>query len=389
MFIHNFKYAFKTLLKNKMLIFWTFVFPIILGALFKLAFSNIENTEKFEAIDIAIVDNKEYKDNTVFKEAFKELSNKDNEDRLFNTSIVSEKKAKDMLDSDDIVGYVVLKDNEPEIVVTTNGISQTILKCVVEEIEHMQDIISVFIKSYGEDIANQQMTYQIESIYENIQKDLEEIDINIKDVTSKNLSYTMIEFYTLIAMTCMYGGMLGMVVINKCMPNMCEIGKRVTISPTPKWVLILSSVLAGYITQLIGLALLFLFTIGVLKVDYGNSLGLVILLALVGALAGLTLGVADATLFKGSENSKTGIIVIISMIGSFLSGMMGITMKYVIDKNVPIVNMVNPCNMITDGFYSLYYYDTLNRYVFNICSLLVFSAIMIIASIVGIRRCRA
>ena len=389
MFIHNFKYAFRTLLKSRMLIFWTFAFPIILGFLFQLAFSNIENTEKFDAVDIAVVNNKDYKDNMVFKEAFETLSDKENDDRLFNLQTVSEEKAKELLNKESIVGYVIIKDNKPEIVVTTNGVSQTILKCVVEEIEHTRGIVDTFMKSYGQDLLTKKITYNVEEIYNNILVDLDKLDIKIKDNTSKNLSYTMIEFYTLIAMTCMYGGMLGMVAINKCMPNMCEIGKRVTVSPTPKWVLILSSVLAGYITQLIGLALLFLFTIGVLKVDFGDNLGLVVLLALAGALAGLTLGIADATLFKASENSKTGLIVIISMVGSFLSGMMGITMKYVIDKNVPIVNILNPCSMITDGYYSLYYYDTLNKYIFNVCSLLIFSAIMIVASIVGIRRCRA
>ena len=54
MFIHNFKYAFKTLFKNRMLIFWTFAFPIILGTLFNMAFSNIENSEKLDIINIAI-----------------------------------------------------------------------------------------------------------------------------------------------------------------------------------------------------------------------------------------------------------------------------------------------------------------------------------------------
>ena len=57
MFIHNFKYSLKTLFRNKMLIFWTFAFPIILGTLFHLAFSNISKTETFDAIDIAIVKN--------------------------------------------------------------------------------------------------------------------------------------------------------------------------------------------------------------------------------------------------------------------------------------------------------------------------------------------
>lgn len=34
MFWHNFKYTAKTLLGDKMLIFWTFAFPVILGAFF-------------------------------------------------------------------------------------------------------------------------------------------------------------------------------------------------------------------------------------------------------------------------------------------------------------------------------------------------------------------
>ena len=385
MFIHNFKYALKTLLKNKMLIFWTFVFPIVLGTLFKLAFSNIENTEKFDVIDIAIVENQDYNNNIAFKEAFKVLSDKKNKDRLFDTDIVSEKKAKKLLENDKIAGYIILKDNKPQVVVGTSGVSETILKYVTEEIVQSEDIVKNIILNQKTEVSEEGF---YEGLYAKVQTMLQDNKLNIKDATSKNLSYTMIEFYSLIAMTCMYGGMLGMVAINKCMPNMTEVGKRVTVSPTPKWITVLSSVLAGYITQLVGLLILFVFSIFALKVDYGENIGLVISLTLVGALAGLTLGVADATIFKVSENSKTGIIVIISMVGSFLSGMMGITMKYVIDKNVPIVNIINPCNMITDGFYTLYYYDTLDRFIFNLVSLFVFSLIMVGVSIVGLRRSR-
>ncbi len=61
-------------------------------------------------------------------------------------------------------------------------------------------------------------------------------------------------------------------------------------------------------------------------------------------------------------------------------------MKYIVDKNVPIINLVNPASMITDGFYALYYYDTLDRYIFNIISLLIFSSIMIMLSIRGLRK---
>ena len=55
-------------------------------------------------------------------------------------------------------------------------------------------------------------------------------------------------------------------------------------------------------TKLIGVAILFIFTILVLKVDYGNNLPLIILLACFGSFAGLSLGIAVATLFKVNEN---------------------------------------------------------------------------------------
>ncbi|MFR5190428.1 MAG: ABC transporter permease [Clostridia bacterium] len=140
----------------------------------------------------------------------------------------------------------------------------------------------------------------------------------------------MVEFYTLIAMTCLYGGILGTVAINQNLANMSANGKRVSVSPVSKSKMIFSSVLASYITQLIGLALLFVYTIFVLKINYGNNFLLILLLSLCGCLAGLTLGVAIGSILKSSDNVKTGVVISITMLGCFLSGMMGITMKYVI-----------------------------------------------------------
>ena len=177
-----------------------------------------------------------------------------------------------------------------------------------------------------------------------------------------------------------------MTAINKCLPNMSSNGKRVSIAPTKKSTMIVSSVLASYIVQLIGLSLLFLFTIFVIKVDYGRNLGLVVLLACVGSLAGLLLGVMIASVIKAHENLKLGIIISITMLGCFLSGMMGITMKYLVDTKMPIVNKLNPASMITDGFYALYYYETTERYFFNIFSLLLVAGILFFISYMFLRR---
>ena len=177
-----------------------------------------------------------------------------------------------------------------------------------------------------------------------------------------------------------------MVAINQNLPNMSGNGKRVSIAPTSKGKVVLSSLLASYATQIIGLAILFIYTVVVLKVDYGDNLLLIILLGGVGSLAGLSLGLMIGTVLKINDTAKTGIIISVTMLGCFLSGMMGITMKYIVDKNIPIVNKLNPASMITDGFYSLYYYDTLERYILNIASLLIFSFILITISYLCLRR---
>lgn len=387
MFIHNFKYSLKALLRNKMLIFWTFAFPIILGTLFKVAFSNIENSEKLDIINIAIVQNEEFENNEAFKTSFEKLSDENNEDRLFNTQYTTKEEAKDLLNKGEIIGYMELKQDRPVLTFVTNGIDETVFKHVAEEIVQTSDIIKQLSQTQiQKQIASGNYIINYDEIYNKAIEMAKEDNVELKNISNSNLSYTMIEFYTLIAMTCLYGGMLSMVSINQSLANMSNKGKRITVSPTKKSIIILSSLLASYIVQLIGLVILFLYTLFVLGVDYGSNTGLIMLLAIIGSFAGLALGTFVGTIFKANENTKTGILIALTMLWCYLSGMMGITMKYIVDKNVPIVNKINPASMITDGFYSLYYYDKLDRYWFNIASLLIFALILVVISFFSLRR---
>ena len=368
MFIHNFKYSLKTLLKDKTLIFWTFAFPIILGTFFHMAFKDIAKNDKLKAFDIAIINNDEFNNNIAYKTTFSYLSTGKN--KLFNVKYTNKEEAKALLNDKKITGYLEI-GKTPVITINSNGINETIFKYVVDEIEQINQI------AYN--------LHDDSALYKTINSVMTD-DIKFNNKSKGNIDMMIIEFYTLIAMTCLYGAMVSMTSINKTLPNMSSVGKRLSISPTNKIKVVISSLLSSYLIQIIGLILLYLYTIFVLNIDYGDHLGYIILLSLIGSLAGLSLGLFVATVFKGSENSKMGIILTISMAGVFFSGMMGVTMKYVIDKNIPLLNKINPANMITDGFYSLYYYSTFSRYFFNIISLLVFSFILIILSYNSLRR---
>ena len=380
MFIHNFKYTFIALLKNKALIFWSFAFPLILGTLFNLAFSNIVNSEKLSIIDIAIVDNEEFKSNELYVNTFNELSKGDN--KLFNIQYLKEEGAKDLLDDDKISGYLKIENKEPKLYFNKNGINQTILKYIVEEIDSESIIVNNIIE---QEIINGNINIDYNKLYEYVSNMLNK-EVNIHDISSKNMDFMMIEFYTLIAFVCLYGGIIGMTAINFSLANMGSIGKRIEASPTKKSIIVLSSLLSSYLIQIIGLFILYMYTIFVLKVDYGNHITQVLILSLIGSLTGLSLGLCIGASVRKGEGAKIGILLAITMIGSFLSGMMGVTLKYVIDKNIPFINLINPANMITDGLYSLYYYQTLNRYYFNVISLLIASVILIIISIISLRR---
>lgn len=373
MFIHNFKYSLKILLKNKSLLFWTFIFPIILGTLFKLAFSNIEKKETLSTFDIAIVENEEFNNNLMYKKTFETLGNPNNDERLFNIKYVSIEEAKKLLEESNVVGYLILKDNEPTIYVNDSGINETVLKVTVEKIT---DKISIY-----QNLINQNVDIDaINSIVNEVEN-----DIKINDISSNNLSYTNIEYYTLLAMTSLYGGLISMFLSNKHSANISSVGKRTSVSKLSKNKLILSNLLASYLVELLGLIIVYLYSLFILKVDFGTNNIYVILLLLTGGLCGLSIGTFIAS-FKVSENSKTGILIAFTMISCFFAGMYGITMKYLVDKSLPFINKINPTGLITDGFYSLYYYESYSRYFTDIISLIIISVILVSISLISLRR---
>lgn len=181
-----------------------------------------------------------------------------------------------------------IQDDKPKIVIVSSGINETIFKYVIEEISETKDIMENIAEKRIQDymstavyegMENQDLLYA--KIYSEVLEITANQEANIEDISNSNLSYTMIEFYTLIAMTCLYGGILGMTAINQNLANMSSNGKRVSVSNVSKGKIVLSSVLASYAVQLVGLALLFIYTVFVLKVDYGTNLPLIILLGVV------------------------------------------------------------------------------------------------------------
>jgi ABC-2 type transport system permease protein len=351
-----------------------------------MAFSKITSEESFDAVDIAVVNDELYNSNNSFKMAIDALSDKKSDNQIFNTKYVTINKAKKLLNDKKIVGYIKInEDGSPNLTIRKNGDNETIVKTVLEEVSSQIKIV--------ENIANQNKSEETDSIdyakiYMDAYQKVNSTKVSFKNTSPKKMDYAVVEFYTLISMAALYGGLVSMFIVSRSLANMSEKGKRINISPLKKSDSILSGLLVSFIIQSIGMALLLLFTNLILKVDYGSNMLLVALIALIGTISGLSIGLFVGSVFKTSENNKMGIVLSVTMIGCFFAGMFGMSMKNIIDKNIPVINMVNPVALITDGLYSLYYYGLNKRYVMDIVYLLVISIILVLLSIKSLRRAK-
>lgn len=365
---HLIIYDLKLLLRNRLTLFWTLLFPIILATLFNLAFSHLLDSEQFVEAKVAVV---QLKENKGFCDVLDELS-KDNEDKLLDVQYTSLDKAKELLDNDDIDGYLVI-DKKIELTINKNGIAQTIIQTVAD--------------NYYSTMSTIENIYELkpEAIAGGILNDLESNDY-FKEDSSSHSDITVIYFYTLIGMNCMFGGFSSITLSTKMEGNLSRQGTRISISPLSKYKILLSSMISIFIVHYVKMLVLLAYLIFGLNVEFGHQTLYIMLLMAIGSFVGISFGNCICCVLKASEDTKISVGSSISMLCSFFAGMMVIDMKYLVLEYFPLGAYINPVSLITDALYSLYYYSTYDRYYFNIFCLLILVVISTFIYIIFMRR---
>ena len=364
-----FGYQLKLLYRDRQTMFWTLFFPLILATFFQLAFSQLNSSEQFEPARLAVV---EIKKDQNLQTLLEGLSH-DKKDPLLKLQYTSLQNAKVLLEDEKIDGYLIM-DQKLNIVVKSNGIAQTIIQTVVDSYLQGQHTI--------ETIAKKDFTAFQKIIQDKL--DMQTDYFKTQQITSADI--TVIYFYTLIGMTCMYGSFWGMRISSRIEANLSRQGTRIHIAPISKWKLAITGTIAALICQYLSALLLMGYLIFGLHVDFGTQIGPILLLMALGSYVGVIIGYLVGTLFHCQENKKISILSSSTLLLSFLSGMMIVDMKYWIQEYVPILSYINPVNLITDALYALYYYPTYERYCMNIIILGVIGICLTLISILILRR---
>ncbi len=341
MFLFNYRYRLKCIFKDRQLIFWTFLFPILLATLFNLAFSNLSSADNFVKVNVAVVQNAELDQNPAFTQAL------EGADDLFVVQNTTQEEADKLLKDNQIDGYIVF-DSALNLVVNQSGLSQTIIREFLDDFKQSSATIITIITENPSALEN--------GVLAGVSSRTEYL--TAVSASQSNPDPVVNYFYALIAMTCLYGGFLGVKEVVAIQADLSAIGARINLAPTNKLMVFLSSILAATTVQLLELLMLLFFLIEVLGISFGNQLGYIVLTCVVGSLTGVTFGSCIAAIIKKSEGLKIGILIGSTMTMSFLAGMMSADMKYLIMINFPILGYLNPINLITDCFYALYYYNS-------------------------------
>lgn len=365
---HLMKYRFKTLLKDRSLLFFSILFPIVLATFFGMTLKGAYNVDTLKPVEVAIVTNENYDQDQAFQEFIKTISQ---EDGLLAPRYVSEKEAESLLESGDVKG-IITKTETILLKVKSSGIDQTILKTVTDEYL----VKSHMIENLLANGAN----------FQQLMATMNDTTNYLQSNSTDNVNLSVIFFYTIIAMSSLYGGNWYMRCICDTTANLSDRGIRFNVSPVKKSQALLCDFIAANVIQFVSMLILLAYLIFVIGIDFGNQISLIFLTILGGSLAGSSMGSLISAVGTQAYQVKTSLLVGITMLMSFLSGMMMVQVKYYVQAYAPIIAKINPANMITDAFYSLYYYGGGSRFYMNIASLFIFSGILYFISFIILRR---
>lgn len=366
-----YKARLKCLLRNKEGMFWCYMFPLILASCFFFAFKNIGTVDTFKTIPIAYVTDQA--DSDPLKEAILDAKF-DEKKQMFEVTFTQKEDARQLLNDNKISAYILMQE-EPTLYLKESGMNQTIVKTFLDRYLQISSTVESII------ITNP------EAINQGLMTDMMQFDTYVDEFAqNKKPDIILIYFYSLLAFTCIFSSSWGLDEVVNIQADLSQIGARMNATPINKIKLFLHNMLAAFTSQVGSILILFSYMYFIIKVDFGENILLVLLTCLIGSLAGLTFGAMIGIWVKQKAEVKESVLTGFIMVGAFLSGMMFANMKYIIANNFPILSYINPVNLITDAFYSLYYYDTYDRFIINILLLIGMSVIFGLLSFIKLRR---
>ncbi len=394
MFIRDFLYMIKIMVRGKVTIFWTLVFPLLLATFMYMAFGNIyEQDEMFRNIKVAVVTEDESANGLNYM--LDALS--DGDDALLVVTRMSESDAEKALADDEVEGIIYTDD--VRLTVAESSVNASILETVLSEYkqyEHaLMDIYKDGVGLDGDMAADGTGLQQYMAGIPDM-NNMSEIVTKLSDQKTYYTEKASTEgsqniynnyFYAIFAMSCLFASLSSIEMMSNLQANVSATGKRKNVSPQRKMIFVLAEFAALLLIHFAVEVISFIY-MSCIGVDFGDKVLEILITLFVGCFIGLALGVIAGAIPKLKEGTKIGIVIGISMVMSIMSDLCINGLKYEIQQHAPIINKLNPAALISDSFYALNVYSDHKVFTENIFIMTVEAVVLITVGILMVRRNR-
>lgn len=364
------KYSFLAKIRDFSLVFWPFVFPLVLTTAMYFSIGQMEESD-FETIPVAIVTQSTGEED-VFQEYLETMG--DDKEALINVRPMAEEEAVTALENGDIEG-IFYSRKEPSLTVGGSGLAQSILQMILESYTEGKQTLEDVSKIHPDrmEAAIRQM-----SDYGSV---TEEVSLG-----GRTTNTTAQFFYAMIGMACLYGCFIGYQSAMDLQANLSALAARRCVSPVHRMRWILSETAVSFGIHFVNMLVLLAYMKYILRLEFAGSYAEMIPVVIIGSMIGVTMGIFITSIGKMGESVKIGIMISVSLALSFLAGLMNADIKNVIDRNVPLLNRINPAALISDALYCLNVYDAPERYMQDMVILFVMCVLLLTGTFLIVRR---
>lgn len=363
--LHLVKYQCLKVLRERELLFWSCAFPLILGVMFYVAFSDAMEGEILKAIPTAVV---EEEGGEIFLEYLETL-----DEETLQMEILSEEEALERLHADEIDGIFYAKE-EPALTLAASDMEQSILKVILDTYYKNAELMARVAKEHPESM---EAAVQAMSEWKETTKEV--------SLGGRTLNPYVSYFFALIAYACLSGAFLGMQACVDSQANLSALGARQCITPTKKMQLVHANLLVLFVIHFIEVMLLTLLIQYGFGIDLGGNMLQLVAVNLMGSMIGVSAGILLGSIGKVSYDIRMGLVVSATLVPAFLAGLMVGDMKDLLEQHCPIINRINPAAVLSDAYYCMAVFNDTSRLVRNLTILLVMSAAFLLIA-VGVTR---
>ena len=419
----EFTSVFRRFFREPGLFVWSLLFPCILGTMFSVMFSGLDEIGIAANIPVVVVadDGWTSEEAETLREVVSNLTKpdtgtEDGEPLIALSEVPTLDKAESLVESGDALCAISYANGEPHLsmqmaegsnATNVSSIREMVVKSVVDStlqidaaidgsVADLQDRIKDLVAKVqaGDQAALDQLLHLRDSattIQDNAERVAEPDHVREVSLTRNEPNEAIRYYYALFGMAVLMTASIGAEAIANVRANGTPVGARVNVGGTGRIRLAIVALLAAWIIAFICLVVGYAFITLVLRIDLGAHPLTFLGALLLGSALATALGGVIGAIPGIAAGARAGITTAVACVGALFAGLYGepcMELADLVSRAAPWADYVNPAKAISDALFALYNYDMLGPYWQSMGALAIFTVVCLAVMAVLMRRGR-